>query len=199
MTPAFVALILGLVLGLASGGQLSRLRDISLRYEPVVAVLFVLQAVLRGRLSSFTTATPFAFAGWVISVVLLIAVLLPSRAQNGIPLVMVAMAFNLLVVLANHGMPVVVTGIPSLASRAAAQTAASGGFYHLAHPGEVLLILSDCLRLHAGISTLMLSVGDVLLMVGAVVFVARHMLEDPGSASFSSGWMRVTVSPLGTD
>ena len=179
MTPALAALMLGLAIGWASGGQPSGLRRVSLKYESVVVVLFIVQALLRGRLPSFSTATQFAFAGWVVSVVLLVVVLLPDRRQNGIPLVMAAMALNLLVVLADRGMPVVIAGIPSLAFRAAVQTVASGGYYHLAHPGDVILFLADCLPLHVGVSTLMLSVGDVLLVVGTAVFVAGHMLEDP--------------------
>jgi hypothetical protein len=176
MTPAVVAVILGLLLGVVSGGRISYMRRVALQHEIAVVLLFSCQAFLRGRLSSASGATSLAYVGWVVSVLLLIGALMPDRLQHGIGLVMTAMALNLVIVLANGGMPVDLGGNLGLASQAAVRAAGSGGFYHLARPGDALLMLSDCLPLRVGSSTLMLSVGDVLLVVGVCVFLVYHLL-----------------------
>jgi hypothetical protein len=74
--------------------------------------------------------------------------------------------------LANRGMPVTVDAT----GRALAAVAQSGGFYHLANSATVAAWTGDVLQLRLFGSVELLSLGDVLLVVGIAVIVAQAML-----------------------
>jgi hypothetical protein len=169
---AAVAVGLGVLLGFASGGKLAGLERTSLRFQWVMIVLFLLQAVARGRLLGPFYETPFAVWTWVVTSVAFLAALAPSWKQPGIAVTGIGILLNLDIVLSNAGMPVdtgwdVAPGAARIVSV----------FYHAANSGSLLGALGDVLRLQIAGSTYMLSVGDVLAAVGVLVFIVSRMLS----------------------
>jgi len=167
------ALAIGLLLGLVCGGSVRNLGGVRLRFEWVVIPLFVVQALARGRLAG-ASASSLGVSIWLVGTLVLLAFLAPDWRQPGVWVSGVGMALNMLVVLANGGMPVVPPGqVP--ASQAAASLAQSAGFYHLAGPGTILVTLGDVLPLGMGATTTLLSAGDVLLTLGVAIYILRSM------------------------
>ncbi len=93
----------------------------------------------------------------------------------------VGLALNLLVVLSNGGMPVLLTD-PIALSNAGAQISRSLGFYQLAGPGTVLASLGDVVPLGLGAYRVLLSPGDVLLVVGVAALIVSSMRAHVGRA-----------------
>jgi len=88
---------------------------------------------------------------------------------------------NLDVVLLNQGMPVVA----QTASRALSAVSRSGGFYHLATGSSLSAWAGDVLPLRVLGETQILSVGDLLLIIGVAALIASSMLEPSDIAETS--------------
>ncbi len=93
------AVIVGFAAGLASGGSISRLGDLNVRWWPVLAVAIALRVAggLAGDLAAGTYV--LAFAG-------VVAVALANRRLPGASLIAAGAALNLIVVAANGAMPI---------------------------------------------------------------------------------------------
>ncbi len=156
-----------------------------MRHESAVLVLFLIQAVARGRMIG-TSATPWAFAVWAVCCVALLLLLAPSWRRQGVWVLLIGMALNLAVVLANGGMPLEVPGSTSAIPKSA--IASTGGFYLLAGQGTVLASLGDALLVGTRGYRLLLSAGDVLLAIGVSTLIVDAMLNpqdadaDPGQS-----------------
>jgi len=177
---AATAIALGFIGGFLSGGAFKGLAELRIRYEWAVLISFLVQGVARGRLEG-TTASPWATAVWTSISVMLAILLFLNRRAPGALIAGAGVLINVDVVLANHGMPVVVDA----SNRALTAVGNSGGFYHVAGPATVLAWAGDVLRFQAFGGLELVSVGDVLLVVGVAVIVAQAMLEshdDVGSA-----------------
>lgn len=158
---AAAALLWGIVLAHLTGGRLARLAGAEVHHAGWIAVLFVVQGILRGRFFFSADVTVVAVAGWSTCCLILLALLLRSCAEPGIPLLALGTALNLLVVLANDGMPYVVEdlAIPPQHSY----------FYHLAGRATDLVFLADVLPTPDFWA--LVSLGDLLLFVGLIVFM----------------------------
>lgn len=171
---ALAAVILGLVLGLVSGGSVRRLESAHIRFEWAALMLFVIQAVARGRVSGAGAST-LGMAIWVGSGVVLLAILAPDWRHAGVWLIGLGLGLNLIVVLLNGGMPVVVPSDVTVGS-AAQSIAGAAGFYQLAGPGTHAKLLGDVIRLGAAGSRILVSPGDILLLIGLTAFIVDAML-----------------------
>jgi len=171
---AAAGILLGLSSGLASGGSFRNLRDTHLRMEGLVLVLFVLQAVARGRLAGFG-ATRFALWAWAVACIVLSGVLVGEYRRPGIWLLQTGLLLNALVVILNNGMPI---ALPNDVSREVAIAAVqqSAGFYQLANPTNLGLVLGDVFRLNLGGSVFLASPGDLLMVAGVSAFVSSAMV-----------------------
>jgi hypothetical protein len=177
---ALAAIVLGLSLGIACGGSARGLETLSLRFEWPVLLLFVVQGIARGRIGG-ANASAFGLGVWAASCIILIVLLVPDWRRVGIWVLGVGLALNLLVVLANGGMPVLLND-PMELSKAGAQIARSMGFYQLAGPGTALALLGDVLPLDLGAYRVLLSPGDVLLLVGVAALICSSMSAHDGRA-----------------
>ena len=178
--PALVAVVVGVLLGFAIGGSLRSLSHLSLRWEWLVLLLFVVQAVARGRLMGALSATRLSLPVWTVASVVLIAVMLLNSDTPGMLLGAVGILMNVNVVLLNAGMPVVVDKRASvLASVASAMEIAksTGGFYRVAMQGDLLEMLGDSIPVTWGSAVLLLSPGDVVLMVAVIVVIVFGMTQ----------------------
>jgi hypothetical protein len=154
--PLLMAGVLALAFS-ASGGDVGVLSRTRIRHEVMLLVLFVAQAVFRNRVFYGGTdgSKESALALWACLCVCMLVVLWQSRGSAGVPLMILGMAANALVSVVNHGMPVALSTVPA-------------GFYHALGPADSLPLLADVLPAPGG---LMLSFGDVVMMVGAAVVV----------------------------
>ncbi len=166
-----------MALGWLSGGRITSPPKLDSSRLLVIAVLFGLQGVARGRFVG-TRAVPFALPVWGVAsgAICLIAIWSLRRgivgyAQlvRGIAIAVLGIGLNMLVVLANEGMPVV----ESVGSAEAA--AASGGFYQILNRSSILPYLGDVLSMHVGSLHFLLSAGDVLLFVGVAILLVEMM------------------------
>lgn len=156
---ALAAIIVGLGTCLALGRELHEIGAWRLRWSWPVLGAFALQGAFRSAWPSGWGSPEVATLAWAALGAAVCALLLPDLRRAGVPLVMAGFLANILVVLVNNGMPVVHDG----ASHSLAGTAP---FYHVAGAQDALLLLADLLPVPGGF---LLSIGDVLLLVGIVV------------------------------
>lgn len=176
--PALLAIALGIMLGLASGGNLKRLSLVRLKFETAILVLFVVQGAARGRLLGLGGPTHVSLSAWLISTMALVVFLTLNWRIPGAAIGALGALINLDVVLANGAMPILTTdGTAAVAMRAVAN---SGGFYKVAIGPGLSSMLGDSmpLRLLPGLS-LQVSVGDVLLAVGTMALIVFAMTTQP--------------------
>lgn len=166
-----VAIVLGILLGFVAGGSIRRLAQLRFRFEPVLLFVFVVQALARGRLG-VAGATTWALPIWAIASVVLSLLLGLSHKVAGAIVAAAGLLLNLDVVLINRGMPVVVSAVP----RAVAAISRSGGFYHLANAITLAPWASDALPVRVLGQIQVLSIGDVLLVIGITTIIASSML-----------------------
>lgn len=161
---AAVGLALGAAVGLAIGGRLSNLGRLQLRYPYAFLILFLVQALSRARvLPSVHLADATVFAWGVTSVALIFLASRSFGVVPGLSLLVVGWTMNLLVVVLNSGMPVLVS---SLSPRP---------FYHAANDGDLVLFLADVIP----VGGMLVSAGDLVVVVGLVTIVARGMCPTP--------------------
>lgn len=167
--PALAGILMGALLGVAIGGRLEHLQNVRLRFAGLIIVLFVLQAFARGRLLSIAHYD-FAFLVWSIIGVTTAAFLSANLRFRGVWLIAAGLVANVLVVLLNGGMPVSPYGVSDPQPFA-------NPFYHWLYGNVLLGWMGDILPAPG---RYMLSLGDVLVVCGAAVFVANAMLAtDP--------------------
>jgi hypothetical protein len=170
---ALAAIVLGLTLGVASGGEVRNLKHLRIGHEGPVILLFAVQALARGRIAG-TSASSIGLSVWVLSCVALLGFLMADWRRPGVWVLCVGMALNLLVVLLNGGMPI---AVGERLGDVAVSVARSASFYQLAGPGTLLTLLGDVVPLGAGAYQVLLSPGDALLAIGVAVFMVDGMLE----------------------
>ncbi len=160
---AAAGIALSVILVILTGGKISRLGELRLPHEGLLLALFVCQGLARGRFSSPAEAMEIAVTVWGFTCVALVALLWTIRRRPGVPVVISGLVANMLVVLANDGMPYRIDGVPAPES--------DGAFYHAVGASTRVWVLGDVLPFPGGF---LFSVGDLLLLVGLVVFVVSH-------------------------
>lgn len=161
-----------------TGASLKTASHRHLRFPVLMAALFLLQGVARARLPFVDTESDWAVLVWGVAVVLLTAlVVLNVRYSPAFGVVALGLSANLLVVLANGGMPVLLED-----GQAWDYT---GAFYHPMTRADVLWFLADTLP--AG--SYMLSIGDVFLLVGvSAVLLSAGSKADSQALVSSECW-----------
>lgn len=152
--PAFAAIVLAFALLALAGGDLTLPRLHALKWRWPILVVFVVQGVARGRLFGGGLGE-LGLMIWAAASLALILLAWRSASFPGVALVAAGVAANVLVVLINGGMPVA-AAIPE------------GAFYHAIGPADRLVFLADVVPAPG---RLMLSVGDILMMLGLLVAV----------------------------
>lgn len=157
-------MILVLVLGVLllvplTGGSYRELRETRLPRESAILVVLFAQLFARAQVSSRYLLGDWAVFSWALLNLLMMGMLWPSRRRMGVSVMVLGVALNVFVVLINGAMPV--TSI-------FAKLSASGGFYRTASAGDHFQILGDVLPIG---TTSLVSLGDLLMAVGLVVFV----------------------------
>jgi Family of unknown function (DUF5317) len=169
------AIPVGVLAGLLLGGRLDRLADIRIRWAPLILAVLGLQLVL---FSPLADGLPVGIARgtYVLSTLLVVAVVLANVRLPGLLLVVLGAACNLAAIVANGG------AMPADPDALASLGMGSGG-----HTNSVVLerpALEPLTDIFAAPHWLPLanvfSVGDVLIGIGIVVAIAAGMRRPPG-------------------
>ena len=173
---ALGAVALGIVLGLAVGGSFGGLARAKLRFEWMIVVLFLLQGLARGRIVG--APLPWALGIWTAASIGLIVLLAVNYKIPGLLVASLGTLLNLDATLLNFGMPVFFQ-VPDSAVGAAIRR--SGGLYAALDGSTKWAPLGDVFRLSVGAQTVLLSTGDVLLIVGICVAIVAFMSPRSGT------------------
>jgi len=184
----FVAL--GIVLVVVAGADLRRLRDVRLRHGWLIAAAFALQ------LSVFAVPwTSHALAHrtvtvHVVSYGLLLAFAAANLREPGFAVAALGLASNTLVIFLNHGRMPVALSVWRRTGKVAADITQTGHYNNnvLASAHTHLAFLGDVLPLPAAVPLAnAFSVGDLLLLIGAIVFVYRRCVPANELADAGAG------------
>lgn len=168
MKPVIATLILAVVIGLVSGGRLSGLSSLRLRWAPLALVGLGLQL--------FLPPGNWPLVLLMVSFVLLTIFAIRNLKVAGFPLVLVGLLMNFLVIGVNGGMPV-----PRHALEASDQMGElqylidhGGAKHHLATSEDSLLFLADVIPLGAPVRQA-ISLGDIFVYIGVTQVVVAAM------------------------
>lgn len=177
-------IVLGLFLRAASGRPLSRLTGLRLRGEGPLLLLLCVQAAL--PLVELTgVVARIAFWVWLGTFPLLVGVAWANRRQPGMPVLGAGLALNAVVIALNQGMPVSEQAVLSVGSASVAHNIPAGDFVHVLVSATTRAVwLADVIPVPGPTwMRSIASVGDCLLFVGVVVFLAIASGDDPENLS----------------
>jgi len=168
------ALILGYLIGRVRGGRLKRIRQVSVKWLPLAIMAACLPwalevLVYRGWWSE---GLPWIKPVWMVSLAVLLLWGHLNRNQPGFKILGLGLGCNLLALAANGGaMPVAAGG---LAAEWARLSAAKWGALQLLITEPRLAILGDSIFVPY-LWPRSISVGDVLVSLGLLLFVQQAM------------------------
>jgi len=172
-----ILLAFGLLLAAVAGADLRRLADVQLKAGWLIGLAFVLQ------LSVFAIPwTTHLFAGAAVGIHLasyglLIVFAAANLREPGFVLAALGLASNALVIFLNHGRMPVALSVWRSTGKAAADITRTGHYNNnvLASAHTHLGFLGDVMPLPAAVPFAnAFSIGDVLLLLGATLFVYRR-------------------------
>lgn len=168
-----VALLAGLLLGLARGGHVSGLLGIRIRGAWLALAAAVTQSLLRGPAGDHLgLSAELRVMLWLVSAAGVMAVAAANIRTPGMSLVFTGFLMNAIVIAFNRGMPVTERAL-RIAGGDASETNLSG-FYTLARPGTRVPWLGDAIPLAGPVAVRsVLSFGDILLLMGVTWIVYR--------------------------
>ncbi len=173
-------LVLAVIIGLVLGGRFGNLKNLSLRHIELFILAFAVQAGL-----NYCTAQEVSlvvkFKGYIhlLSYALLFAGLFMNRSIPGIKTLSLGISLNFLVIAANQGlMPVLPTYLPEPLT--ASLSAGKSGIHGLITETTRLRYLADIIYCPLPYQNQMLSVGDVVIDIGAFYLVVKAMKSGAG-------------------
>jgi hypothetical protein len=170
-----VAVVAGLLIGLARGGKLGNIATAGVRLAPLAIGALLLQALALGALDGLAASLLV-----IVSMAALGGFALRNLALPGFWLLLAGTAMNLLVVVLNGGMPVsaaaiTAAGRPDILAEA---RQAANAKHHLIGPDDRLVLLSDVIPLPRPAGEVV-SAGDLLIDAGVAWFLAGAMRRRP--------------------
>ena len=170
-------LVMGLLLGWGFGGSLRNLAHLRVGLWWMFPVGLALQVVPVPRFET-GTARYLPFAVLVFSYVVLISVSAINWRLRGAPLILLGLLLNLVPIALNQGMPVSGQAVREVGGSVASVPTEPGRKHHLATGEDRLSFLGDVLPVRAPFREVV-SAGDLVLWLGAAVFLAGAMLALP--------------------
>jgi Family of unknown function (DUF5317) len=156
------------VAGLLTGGTIRDFPSVKIRAAWLALAGVVLQFIPFGG----AIATAVLYASFAI----LITFSIINIRAPGFTLIMIGLALNAVVIVANQGMPVTRNALESSHQSATLDdlVANGGAKHHLADAGTILLPLGDVIPLGTPFDQA-ISVGDVFVQLGAAWFIVSTM------------------------
>ncbi|HEX2850321.1 MAG TPA: DUF5317 family protein [Acidimicrobiales bacterium] len=169
-----VAVVGGVLVGVATGGRLANLGEAPFRIWPALAVGVGLQIAANAMRGGTGLALVLA------SYVLLLVFAAANLARVGMGLVLVGIAMNVVAIAVNGGMPVRGEAIVAagIASRREIPTIEFGSKRHLETPDDRLTFLGDIIPIGLGPGEV-LSFGDLVMAVGIADVIVHLMRQRP--------------------
>jgi hypothetical protein len=124
------------------------------------------------------TARYLPFAVLLISYVVLIAVAAINWRLRAAPLILAGLVLNLIPIALNEGMPVSGSAVREVGGSVSSVPTEPGAKHHLATGEDQLVFLGDVIPMRAPFREVV-SGGDLVLWLGAAVFLAAAMLALP--------------------
>lgn len=173
-----VAIVAGLVIGLARGGSLANLAATRLRALPVVFVGVALQAAATLTERADVAWAPFALVLGSYACAFTFAGL--NWRMPGMALIALGSLINLVVIAANQGMPVSPDALQraGLGNPFAAGEPLLKGAHHPLVEGSRLTLLADVIPIR--VSRNVVSAGDLVIWAGLLVLVQQLIVGRPG-------------------
>jgi len=136
----------------------------------------VAQSLLRGPLANGIPPAQRVLL-WVAATAVAFCVCLANYRCSGMSVIALGLLLNMVVVLANWGMPVSAESLSLVSPQSASEAGAlSAGFYHAATPETRMLLLADILPLPGPRSfRAVFSLGDAALWAGVAIVIASGM------------------------
>lgn len=175
------AVIAGLVIGVLTGGRLSRLGELRIRWLPLALVGLGIQVVLFSDLGA-SLAGDLSPLVYVASTILVLAVVLANLRIPGLALIAVGASLNLIAIVANGGsMPADPDALASLGKPI------EGAANSVVLDDPALPFLTDILAMPTWLPLAnVFSIGDVLIGVGVAVAIVAGMRGRTGRSVGSS-------------
>lgn len=170
-------LVIGLLLGWGFGGSLRNLAHLRAALWWLFPAGLVLQVVPLPRAET-GAARLLPFAVLLGSYLILIAVTAINWRLRGAPLILVGLVLNLIPISLNQGMPVSGAAVREVGGSVDSVPTEPGGKHHLATGEDRLTFLGDVIPMRAPFREVV-SLGDLVLWLGAAVFLAGAMLALP--------------------
>ncbi|MGZ8631459.1 MAG: DUF5317 family protein [Actinomycetota bacterium] len=166
MAVVLIVIVAGLVAGFLARGSLRNFERVHVYWWGVALAGLLLQIVPLRRWFDDEVAV----GALLLSYAMLIAFVWVNRRLPAAPLLLLGLVLNMFVIGLNGGMPVSADAIrASGANDGALPGAIDDGKHHLMTSSDVLTPLADVIGLPPPLSTV-LSIGDVLLYAGVVIF-----------------------------
>ncbi len=171
-------LVIAVAIGYATGGRVSALADLKVRWTWVAIAGLALQSI---PLPSRT----LSFAALYVSFALLLAFAVANVRRQAIPFVAIALGvvMNFTVIAINGGMPVTRDALVTSGQLETLDELADDGWvkHHLAGPDDELMFLGDVI----GVSQIgqVVSIGDVFAYLGVAWLVIAGMRRRPGDVT----------------
>lgn len=183
IVPAFVA-------GILTGGRPRNLAGHQLRFESVLLALLVVVSFAPAIDIPLSDSVLVGVA-WIIPVLACIIVASLNFREAGFVLVIIGLFLNLIVVAGNIGMPVLTSNVSSIGDSGTAAAAVADSWLHIpADSHSRMVILADVIPAPGprGFRA-MLSIGDLLLMIGVgrFVFLSMHQPDASGAEADVEG------------
>jgi hypothetical protein len=166
--------VMGLLLGWGLGGRIRNLGELEVRLWWLVPLALVLQVISIPR----SPDGPGKYAPFVILLLsfLLIGVVMTMNWQlRGFPTILLGVVLNLIPIALNQGMPVSGPAVIEAGGSVDAVPRELGEKHHLQRPEDRLTVLADVIPVRKPFHAVV-SAGDLVMWVGAGVFVTAAML-----------------------
>jgi len=168
---------MGLLLGWGFGGALRNVAHLRVGLWWMYPVGLALQVVPVPRFET-GTARYLPLAVLLFSYVVLISVTAINWQLRGFPVILVGLVLNLVPIALNQGMPVSGAAVRAVSGSVDDVPTDRGGKHHLATDQDRVRFLGDVVPIRAPFREVV-SAGDLVMWLGAAVFLAGVMLAVP--------------------
>ena len=166
--------VIGLLLGWGLGGRIRHLGELEVRLWWLIPLALVLQVISIPRASAGPGRyAPFAVL--LLSFVLIGVVMAANWQLRGFPTILLGVVLNLIPIALNQGMPVSGAAVIESGGSIDAVPRDLGQKHHLQRPEDRLTVLADVIAVRKPFHAVV-SVGDLVMWLGAGVFVTAAML-----------------------
>lgn len=174
MTLPLIGVVLAVGIAMLRGGRFSHAAENELHWLPVLVAGLLVQTLLDALAARGLVADAGTVALLVISEAAVLGFCIRNWYRNGMALIGLGFSLNVLVILANGGMPVGQDAIRAMGGDPT--SAVLAGKHHLATAATTFPWLADVIPLPP--IDLIVSIGDFVLVAGMVPFAHDMMTPD---------------------